>query len=142
MMMVRCDLAPSATGALGLYSLVDIRKGALVWLFDARFDNCYFREDLAGVPAPFRALVERYGFDHPQDDEMVVIDCDEGRFMTHDAAPNIDVGSRLRGIATRTIHAGEELTSDHALIGRGQMRTALSRSQTARPTRRAMAAAK
>lgn len=135
MIMVRCELAPSDTGELGLFSLVDIRKGALVWLFDARFDNCYFREDLAGVPGPFRALVERYGFDHPSDSDLVVMDCDEGRFMAHDETPNIDLSGRLRGVAARGIHAGEELTTNHAAIGRGQMRI----GSPARRSRSAMA---
>jgi uncharacterized protein len=114
MMMVRCFLAPSANEGLGVFTHVDIRKGALVWLYDSRFDTSYFRDDLATVPAHFREFLERYAYDHPTDPEMVVLDCDEGRFMNHAATPNVDLSDPMRGVAARLIRAGEELTCDCA----------------------------
>lgn len=113
MMMVRCYLAPSSIEGLGVFSHVDIRKGDLVWLFDPRFDVSYFKDDLNHVPAHFREFLERYTYDHPTDPEMVVLDCDEGRFMNHSDSPNIDLTNPLRGVATRAIRAGEELTCDY-----------------------------
>lgn len=110
MMMVRCSLAPSAVEGLGVFTEVDIRQGELVWLFDPRYDNCYFREDRAGMPARFRDMLDRYGFEHPTDSEMIVLDCDEGRFLAPTATPNIGMANPVRGVALRAISAGEELT--------------------------------
>ena len=119
MMMVRCYLAPSAIEGLGVFSHVDIPKGGLVWLFDSRFDTSYFKDDLATVPAQFREFLERYTYDHPTDPELVVLDCDEGRFMNHSSAPSVDLSDPLRGVATRRIAAGEELTCDYAQFTAG-----------------------
>lgn len=122
MMMVRCYLAPSAIEGLGVFSHVDIRAGSLVWLFDPRFDASYFREDVDTVPAHFREFLERYTHNHPTDPDMVVLDCDEGRFMNHAAAPNVDLTDPTRGVASRAIRAGEELTCDYATVTAGPVR--------------------
>lgn len=119
MMMVRCYLAPSALEGLGVFTHVDITKGALVWLFDPRFDVSYFKDDLATVPAHFREFLERYTYDHPTDPDRIVLDCDEGRFMNHSATPNVDLTNPIRGVATRAILAGEELTCDYATFTTG-----------------------
>lgn len=110
MIMVRCSLAPSASGGLGVFTEVDIRKGELVWLFDPRYDSCYFRDDRAGMPARFREMLDSYGFDHPTDPEMIVLDCDEGRFIAPSPSPNLDMSNPVRGVAAYAIAAGEELT--------------------------------
>lgn len=110
MIMVRCTLAPSAFGGLGVFTEVDIRKGELVWLFDPRYDNCYFRDDRAGMPARFRDMLDSYGFDHPTDADMIVLDCDEGRFIAPSPSPNLDMTNPVRGVAVGTIPAGAELT--------------------------------
>lgn len=113
MMMVRCYLAPSAIEGLGVFSHTDIQKGALVWLYDPRFDTSYFKDDLASVPLHFREFLERYTYDHPSDPDMIVLDCDEGRFMNHAGEPNVDLTNPVRGVANRFIAAGEELTCDY-----------------------------
>lgn len=127
MMMVRSYLAPSAIEGLGVFTDVDIRAGGLVWLYDPRFDTSYFRDDVATAPAHFREFLERYSHDHPTDPEMVVLDCDEGRFMNHAAAPNVDLTKPMRGLASRPIRAGEELTCDYAAFNAGPIRFQPSR---------------
>jgi len=96
-----------------VFSHVDIPKGALVWLFDPRFDLGYEREELERVPAHFREFLERYTYDHPSDPDRVVLDCDEGRFMNHCDDANVDISDPFRGIARRAIPAGTELTCDY-----------------------------
>ena len=113
MMMVRAYLAPSSIEGLGVFCHEAIRKGDLVWLYDPRFDVSYFKDDLERVPAHFREFLERYTYDHPDDPERIVLDCDEGRFMNHSDSPNVDLSNPSRGIATRDIAAGEELTCDY-----------------------------
>ena len=121
MMMVRCYLAASAIEGLGVFTHASIKKGHLVWRYDPRFDVSYFKDDLATVPAHFREFLERYTYSHPTDADMVVLDCDEGRFMNHAKAPNIDMSTPHRGVATRDIHAGEELTCDYGQFTAGKV---------------------
>ena len=118
MMMVRCYLGPSAIEGLGVFAASDIRKGAVVRLFDDRFDTAYEKEELARVPSHFRDFLERYTYEHPRDPDYLVLDCDEGRFMNHAALPNVEIG-KTRGVATRDIRAGEELTCDYATFSNG-----------------------
>ena len=96
MMMVRCYLAPSAIEGLGVFAAGDIRKGAVVRLFDDRFDTAYEKEELTRVPRHFREFLERYTYDHPRDPDYIVLDCDEGRFMNHATLPNVDVSNPSR----------------------------------------------
>lgn len=127
MMMVRCYLAPSAIEGLGVFAASDIRKGAVVRLFDDRFDTAYEREELTRVPRHFREFLERYTYDHPRDPDYIVLDCDEGRFMNHAALPNVDVSNPSRCTATRDIKAGEELTCDYAAFCHGSVELQPSR---------------
>ena len=113
MMMVRSYLAPSPIEGLGVFSHVDIRKGQLIWLYDPAFDVSYMKSDVERAPRHFREFMDRYTYPHPEDDERVVLDCDEGRFMNHSDAPNMDLTNPSRGVATRDIPAGPEITCNY-----------------------------
>lgn len=114
MMMVRCYLGPSSIEGLGVFASQPVKKGAVVWIHDPRFDICYFRDEVDQAPSHFREYLERYTHEHPTDPDRVVLDCDEGRFLNHDPMPNIDRSNPWRGIATRAIAAGDELTCDYS----------------------------
>ena len=116
MMMVRCFLGPSAIEGIGVFTQTDIRKGALVRLYDSRFDISYEKEELTRVPRHFREFLERYTYEHPRDPEYLVLDCDEGRFMNHCELPNVDLSNPVKGVAARDIKAGEELTCDYRTL--------------------------
>ena len=113
MMMVRCYLGPSEIEGLGVFTTQPIKKGGLVWLYDERFDVSYYRDDIERAPKHFREFLERYTYEHPENPDCVVLDCDEGRFMNHADVPNVDLSNPHRGIATGNIAAGEELTCDY-----------------------------
>lgn len=121
MMMVRCYLGPSSIEGLGVFVTDQIRQGALVWLYDTRFDISYDKDDLARVPTHFREFLERYTYDHPSDPSRIVLDCDEGRFMNHSPVPNVDLTDPNRGVAARAIAAGEELTCDYGSFTHGRI---------------------
>lgn len=129
MMMVRCYLGPSSIEGLGVFAQSDIQKGALVWVYDSRFDVSYDKEELARAPSHFREFLERYTYDHPRDPSRVVLDCDEGRFMNHSDLPNVDLTNPWRGIAASDIVAGEELTCDYAHFTSGLIEFQPSRHQ-------------
>ena len=113
MMMVRSYLAPSAIEGLGVFSVSDIRKGSLVWLYNPDFDVRYLADEIARQPKHFREYMERYTYPDPEDRDFVVLDCDEGRFMNHADQPNVDLSDAKRGVATCDIPAGVELTCDY-----------------------------
>ena len=121
MMMVRCYLGPSLIEGLGVFTARPIKKGALVWLYDPRFDTSYFLEEVEKAPSHFREFLERYTYEHPTDPDRVVLDCDEGRFMNHSEGANVDLTDPARGIATRNIAADEELTCDYAHFTQGML---------------------
>ena len=114
MMVVRSYLAPSAIEGLGVFAAEPIAKGELVWRFDRRFDQLISKADLAAAPAHVREFLERYTYEFHDDSDFVVLDADEGRYMNHADAPNVDLTDPEIGVAVRDIAAGEELTCDYA----------------------------
>lgn len=113
MMMVRSYLGPSSIEGLGVFSHVEIRKGQLIWLYDPGFDVSYMMSDIERAPKHFREFMDRYTYPDPEDPERLVLDCDEGRFMNHSTDPNMDLSNPYRGVATRDIPAGTEITCDY-----------------------------
>ena len=129
MMQVRCHLATSAIEGLGVFAGERIAKGTCVWRFDPTFDILVTKADLAKAPLPTRALFERYGFEITTYPDRMALDGDDGRFMNHSPAPNLDFS--VSGIATaaRDIESGEELTCDydHLASGEYEMQPSLHR---------------
>lgn len=119
MMTVRCHLGPSAIEGLGVFATEDIPAGTVVWRFDRRFDQSFPRAWLAEQPPHIQEFLERYGYPDHQDPSLWVLDADEGRFMNHSDAPNLDFSDPENGVAARDIAAGEELTCDYAGFSEG-----------------------
>jgi SET domain-containing protein len=121
MMMVRSYLGPSTIEGLGVFSHTDIRKGQLIWLYDPGFDVSFMVSDIERAPKHFREFMDRYTYPHPEDAERVVLDCDEGRFMNHSDDPAMDLSNPSRGVATRDIPAGTEITCDYGQFVHGPL---------------------
>lgn len=121
MMLVRCYLAPSAIEGLGVFTAEPIKKNQEVWRFDPRFDRLIPRADLASLDAHMREFFERYGYEMPNTPDHIALDADEGRFMNHDSAPNLDFNHPDFGFALRDIAVGEELTCDYACFTKGEL---------------------
>lgn len=113
MMTVRCYLAPSAIEGLGVFCHEPVAKGDVVWRFDPRFDQMIPRAAVELADPVMREFLERYGYDHPDHPDHLMLDADEGRFMNHTETPNLDFRGADAGIALRDIPAGEELTCDY-----------------------------
>lgn len=127
MMLVHCHLARSGIEGLGVFAGEPIRKGRCVWRFDPTFDILVAKDDLAKAPPTTRAVFERYAFDVATYPGQMALDGDDGRFMNHSDAPNLDFS--VPGVATamRDIEAGEELTCsyDDLATGSYEMRPSL-----------------
>lgn len=128
MMLVRSYLAPSAIEGLGVFAAEPIKKGELVWRFDRRFDQVIPKDAVAAAPGHVREFLERYSYDFHEDPAFVVLDADEGRYMNHADAPNVDLADPEIGVAVRDIAAGEELTCDYACFTIGAIEFQPSRA--------------
>ncbi len=121
MMLVRAYLAPSAIEGLGVYSRDDIKKGDLIWRFDARLDQLIPRDTLDQLDPTTREFVERYGYDMRNHPDHIALDADEGRFMNHCNKPNTDFSHPDYGFALEDIPAGTELTCDYREFTTGEL---------------------
>ena len=113
MMLIPCYLAPSAIEGLGVFTSEAIAKGDPVWRFDDRFDRMIPKADISDAAEHVRLFIERYGYDMPGWPDHLALDADEGRFMNHTEAPNLDFSAPDVGYALRDIAVGEELTCDY-----------------------------
>ena len=119
MMLVRCHLARSEIEGLGVFAGEPIRKGRQVWRFHRTFDILVHADELAKAPPTVVELFERYAYSLASYPEHMALDGDDGRFMNHSEAPNLDFS--VPGVATalRDIEAGEELTCNYDDLASG-----------------------
>jgi SET domain-containing protein len=117
MMMVDTVLRPSAIHGLGVFLVSPVRKGDLVWRFDARIDRVYSEAEVASLPDHVQRYVRIYSTWHDQT-RLFVLCGDNGRFFNHADAPTTRSNAISFGEdhATRDLVAGEELTSDYSTI--------------------------
>jgi len=121
MMLVPAYLAPSAIEGLGVYSHAPIRRGDIVWRFNPVFDQLIPRAVVAISDPSTQAFMERYGYDMPDYPDFIALDADEGRFMNHSEAPNLDFSRADVGVALVDIPAGVELTCDYREFTLGEI---------------------
>lgn len=119
MLVVRTYVAPSRIEGLGVFAAEAVEAGAVLWRPDPRFDLAIpATEHETGSPA-LRDLLERYSYPCPLRPGILVYESDNGRFMNHSEEPNTDFSAEGRGVATRGIAAGEEITCDYAQFHSG-----------------------
>ncbi len=114
MMLVRTYLANSDISGIGVFASSDIPKGTVVWRFDEDFDRVIPKEKIADWPEHFQEYVRHYAYPHPARPGCLIVEVDNGRFVNHSEAPNVDYSSVFHGYAKRLIRAGEELTANYA----------------------------
>lgn len=113
MMLVHCYLGKSEIEGLGVFTSERIAAGSCVWRFDRQFDILVSHSGLAAAPPATQALFARYAYVIPDYPEHMALDGDDGRFMNHSDAPNLDFSIPGSATAARDIEAGEELTSNY-----------------------------
>jgi SET domain-containing protein len=117
MLMVDTELRPSSIHGLGVFLLSPVRKGDLVWKFDARIDRVYSEDEIASLPDHVQHYLRTYSTWH-EDTRLYVLCGDNGRFFNHSENPTtVSDGISFGGDrAARDLSAGEELTSDYKTI--------------------------
>jgi SET domain-containing protein len=114
MILVPTYVAPSEIEGVGVFAGVAIAKGTLLWRLDPSFDRLIDRRGLETLGPVFREFANRYGYPYPHDDNFLVLELDNGRFMNHSPKPNTCFRDPDNGFALRDISADEELTCDYA----------------------------
>ena len=117
MMMVDTELRPSSIHGLGVFLLEPVRKGDLIWRFDARIDRVYSLDEVASLPAHVQRYLRTYSTWN-EAAGLYVLCGDNGRFFNHSEDPTTVSNAISFGEdhAVRDLAAGEELTSDYTTI--------------------------
>jgi uncharacterized protein len=113
LLQVSTFIAASPIEGVGVFAAEPIRKGAMIWRSDARFDLSIPMAEYRSAPRFLRQLFERYAYPSPDRPGFLVYEVDNGRFMNHADSPNTDF-SRVGGWAIADIAAGEEITCNYA----------------------------
>lgn len=117
MLLVDTELRQSAIHGAGVFLLEPVRKGDLVWRFDARIDRVYSDEEILALPVHLQRFLRAYSTWH-EPTGLWVLCCDNGRFFNHSDSPTtLSVASSFGAdLAARDLAVGEELTSDYRTI--------------------------
>jgi uncharacterized protein len=117
MMMVDTELRPSSIHGLGVFLLEPVRKGDLIWRFDARMDRVYSLDEVASLPDHVQRYLRTYSTWN-EAAGLYVLCGDNGRFFNHSEEPTTVSNAISFGEdhAIRDLAAGEELTSDYTTI--------------------------
>ena len=106
-------VAPSSIEGVGVFTAEKIAKGDVVWRTDRRLDVLVSVADLESLPQAAREFVMRYGYPSNSEQDSIVIESDNGRFMNHSVEANTDFSKPNVGFAKRDIAPGEEVTCDY-----------------------------
>jgi SET domain-containing protein len=117
MMMVDTELRPSSIHGLGVFLRTPVRKGELIWRFDARIDRVYSEAEVSSLPDHVQHYLRTYSTWH-EATRLYVLCGDNGRFFNHSDAPTTRSNAISFGEdhAARDLEPGEELTSDYTTI--------------------------
>ena len=113
MLMVSTYLAPSAIEGLGVFASEFIERGSLVWTLNPKFDIFVYPDEVDSYPPHMRNFITRYSYPHLEIPGVVVVDCDNGRYMNHSLTPNTDFRIFDKGYALADIAPGTELTCNY-----------------------------
>lgn len=111
MLTIDTKLRPAGRKGIGVFTLVDVEIGDVVWVCDEFLHKVYTGEEFEKMDDRTRLFVQTYGTFSPEDGTWFV-DVDNTRFINHSDNPNLAF-VKGEGVALRMIKAGEELTCDY-----------------------------
>jgi hypothetical protein len=113
MMLVRSYVAQSPIEGLGVYADQFIPAGTLIWKLNHNFIATFARGGLGDLPPHIREFVEKYSFPDFENEELLYVEIDNGKFMNHSEKPNTDFKAFSEGYAICDIAEGEEITCNY-----------------------------
>lgn len=112
MLLIPTYVAASGIHGLGVYAAKKIKKGQKVWIFDPHWDHQISDQDFDGLAQVQKKFLKIYAYHNQHHGPGFILESDNGRFMNHSEAPNLDFAN-LDGFALRDIEKDEELTCDY-----------------------------
>jgi hypothetical protein len=107
MMMVPVQIKPSRIDGLGIFSILPVPKGIVVWRYCEPVD---YR--MVTVPPKMKGFAIRYAY-IPIGKPYYEFVGDSAMFINHSSSPNIIYSGEENMIASRDIKAGEEITANY-----------------------------
>lgn len=113
MLLVSTYVAQSSIQGLGVFSNEAIACGQMIWSLNSKFDIFVDEREIELYPPHMRDYIARYSYPHLELPGVVILDCDNGKYMNHSLTPNTDFRVFDRGYALTDIAAGEEITCNY-----------------------------
>jgi len=120
MLTIRASAKPSPIHGIGLFADEKIKKGAIIWRYDGRFDITFDPDEVALMTEIEKDLITRYAY-FSKRMHVYVLSLDSSRFINHSKNNNMDDiaipgEAETCDVANRDIEIGEELTSNYREI--------------------------
>ena len=112
MLVVPTYLEKSAIHGFGVFAKDPIAKGSVLWAYNPVFDITFSEAEFDKLPASARAELEIHLY-QPEPGGDLYYESTMGKYMNHSREPNVDFSNIGKGVATRSIAAGEELVCDY-----------------------------
>ena len=113
MLLIPTRIGPSSIHGIGLFSVVDIPKGTVIWRWDPSLDQEIPWDIAQKWPQTAQKFLQTYAYRN-LDNKTWMLCGDAARHMNHSFTPNIHGnGPYAEGPAIQDIRAGEELTIDY-----------------------------
>jgi SET domain-containing protein len=113
MLMISTYLAPSAIEGLGVFAAEPVQRGQLMWSLNSKFDIFIQVSEIESYPPHMQDYISRYTYTHLEMAGVVILDCDNGKFMNHSLKPNTDFRIFDTGYALTDIAPGDEITCNY-----------------------------
>lgn len=113
MLTVSTYVGPSAIDGLGVFAGEFIERGRLLWSLNPKFDIFIQEGEIGACPPHVQEFIARYSYPHLEMPGVVIVDCDNGRFMNHTLTPNTDFRIFDTGYALTDIARGDEITCNY-----------------------------
>lgn len=112
MLTVPTYVAASGIHGLGVFAGRKIKKGERVWTFDPLWDHEIPDSVFDALPPISQKFLKIYAYHNSLHAGGYIVESDNGRFMNHSDAPNLDF-AKGDGFALRDIEKGEEMTCSY-----------------------------
>jgi SET domain-containing protein len=113
MFFIPTELRPSTIQGIGVFALVPLKKGQLLWRFDSRIDRLISKGEMDSMPDLTRQFVEIYA-PWNRSTGLWLLCGDNAKYCNHSSNPTLlSLGPFDDDIAAQDLDAGAELTADY-----------------------------
>ena len=120
MYLLPVEIKESKVHGKGVFVLVKISKGQIVWKFDASHDKVMSVAEFGALDSNHQSELKRVAYLSPTSNRYIYPpENDSARFTNHSSSNNLSVlvdqkiSEEPYFIANRDIHSGEELTNNY-----------------------------